>query len=132
MTVARAALGSGRAESLRLLVGPWSDVRADPSRRAARGRPGASGVYAPSDDGAADRAARRRRARRADAGRGRRAGRGDAYGDQRADLGRHRAPTTSASPAAARALAEPRALQDHFAVAVAPGGGVPLPAGGGA
>ena len=103
---------------LAIVVGTWSDLRADVRRGAARPGPGASGVYARFTGrrhGA--RAARSGRPRGANARRGRRPDRGDRC----RHLGQPTWLVTGTDAAGVRrggAAFDARALDGHFAVAV--------------
>jgi hypothetical protein len=130
---AQAALGTTfDPDTLRVVVGPWSAARTDPAARQVEGGPAASGVYARFEAGGnrlvlLDATGRARRSYAAGAGLIAATRLGD------------RAPTwviagtdAAGTTAAARAFAEPSALNDRFAVAAVAGGVVPVPAGGGA
>jgi Domain of unknown function (DUF4430) len=125
--IARATLPqSVGQDSLRLVVGTWPDVRKDIAARTLEDGPGASGVYAkPSADG------RSIALLDADGRVAQRLGAGD--GLVAATQYQGQGPTWIVTgtdqvgvAAAAAALNEPE-LQDHFAVAVDNGTGVPLP-----
>ena len=130
---AQAALGTTfDADTLRVVVGPWSAARTDPAARQIEGGAAASGVYARFDAGG------KRLVLLDGAGRARRtfaAGAGLVAATRLGD----RAPTwvvagtdTAGTTSAARAFAEPSALTDRFAVATVSGGVLPVPVGGGA
>jgi hypothetical protein len=126
-TIARATLPQSVGEdSLRLVVGAWTDVRKDTAARTLEDGPGASGVYAkPSADG-------RSIALLDPDGRvARRLGAGDGLLAATQYQGQGATWIVTGTDqvgvaAAAAALNEPE-LQDHFAVAVDQGTGVPLP-----
>jgi len=130
--VARAALGSagGAAKTLRVVVGPWTQARGDPTLRNIEQGPRASGVYARfSADGTSltlldqnGRVVRRL---------------GPGSGLLAATRNGENAPvwvvsgTDSAGVTLAARGFDGSTLQSRFAVAVSPAGAQPLPASGG-
>ena len=118
---------SAGREVLRVLVGPWSQVRRDTAARKLESGPAESGVFArPGEGRRPDRAARRRRA----ASSARSAPGGGLLAATRIEA---QQPTwivtgvdASGVAAAAAALTEDE-LQDHFALAIEAGRTVPLP-----
>jgi hypothetical protein len=130
---AKAALGTTfDPVTLRVVVGPWSAARTDPAARQVEGGPVASGVYARFEGGG------KRLVLLGATGRARRsyaAGAGLIAATRLGD----RAPTwvvagtdAAGTTAAARAFAQPSALNGRFAVAAVSGGVLPVPVGAGA
>ncbi len=128
-SVSRAVLEQSPGEGiLRVVVGTWADVRRDNVARRLEQGPQASGVFArPAEDGRDDRAARRRRARRADARGRRRARRRDERRGAAADLARHRHRRGRRRGRGRRA--DRGAAAERFAIAIDAGRDVPLPIG---
>jgi len=129
-TVSRAALQQSAGEQvLRVIVGPWSEVRRDPVARRLEGGPGESGVFARPDPSGAEFGlldAAGRAVRHLGAGGGLVA----------ATTGEGQAPTwvvtgtDEVGVAAAAAAMQENRLQGHFALAVESGRGLPLPVSG--
>lgn len=125
--VARATLPqSVGVDSLRILVGAWADVRKDIAARTLEDGPGASGVYAkPSADG------RRIALLDADGNVARTLGAGDGLVAATQYQGQGATwlvtGTDEVGVAAAAAALTEDELDDHFAVAVDNGVGIPLP-----
>jgi hypothetical protein len=129
---AQAALGTTTdGDTLRVVVGPWRAVGADPAARQIDGGPTVSGVYARFEAGG------RRLVVLDPRGRAQRAY-GSGAGLVAATRLGDQAPTwvvagtdAAGTLAAARSFGDPSALASRFAVAAASGGTLPVPVGNG-
>jgi hypothetical protein len=124
--ISRTGIGAGfGGKVLRVVVGPWTRIRSDPAVSLLAKGPGASGVFArPRADGALELLDPEGRVSRTI---------DDAGGLVAATRFQEQFPTwivtgtDDAGVAAAAASLQERSLQNHFAVAVEEGRGVPLP-----
>ena len=116
-----AAIGGGGGKTLRVMVGPWAAVRAEPGIRGIEKGPATSGVYARvAPDGSSITLLDSRRASRPNAVRRGRADRRYPPGRRRARLGRHGHRCRSASKPPPSAF-DQASLENRFAVATAAG-----------